>query len=319
MGCRPVNACRVANRDIVTDRRRGIGVDVHDGIVLHACPVTDRDRRDIAPDDGVEPDAGPGTDPDVTDDHGVRGNEGVFRDLWPHAIPGQDDRAGVPFPVERGPVHQASTFRIIASPWPPPEQIPIAAIPPPLRRSSWTADSTNRAPLAPMGCPRATAPPLTLTFSGSTPRRRLEMIETLANASLISKRSMSSIEIPALSAASRIAISGVYARYGASHADCPYERMVASGVAPRSVAHASSATITAAAPSLTPGALPAVTVPCGENAGFSFASASRLVSRRGPSSVSIVTTCFFCMTLTGTISSAMRPSSIAARARWCER
>ena len=51
-------------------------------------------------------------------------------------------------------------------------------------------------------------------------------------------------------------------------------RMVASGLRPSDAARAADMTTTAAAASLTPGALPAVTVPSGLNAGRSAASAS---------------------------------------------
>ena len=60
-----------------------------------------------------------------------------------------------------------------------------------------------------------------------------------------------------------------------------------------------------------PGALPAVVVPSGSNTGLSEASFSSEVSRRGLSSAS--------SSPTATISSAKRPASIAATARWCER
>ena len=66
-------------------------------------------------------------------------------------------------------------------------------------------------------------------------------------------------------------------------------------------------TITQLAPSLTPGALPAVVVPSGSNTGFSAASFSTVVSRRTDSSA--VTS------PTATSSSSNRPSSCAAAAR----
>ena len=76
----------------------------------------------------------------------------------------------------------------------------------------------------------------------------------------------------------------------------------------------------AAAPSVMPGALPAVTVPpSGWKAGFSLASASRLESARGPSSTLTTVGPFLPGTVTGTISSSKRPASCAAMARWCER
>ena len=62
---------------------------------------------------------------------------------------------------------------------------------------------------------------------------------------------------------------------------------------------------------MTPGALPAVTVPSGSIAGFRQASFSSVVSRRTDSSA--VTS------PTGTISSSKRPASCAAAARSCER
>ena len=89
-------------------------------------------------------------------------------------------------------------------------------------------------------------------------------------------------------------------------------------------------TITAAAPSLVCDELPAVTLPVAWNAGFSLASASGDVSRRGPSSVSMRLgaagarpTAGAASTIaasTATISSAKRPASIAATAlRWLSR
>ena len=71
----------------------------------------------------------------------------------------------------------------------------------------------------------------------------------------------------------------------------------------------------AAAPSLMPLALPAVTVPLGRKAGFRRASFSIVVSGRGCSSVS--TTMGSPLrwgTTTGTISSLNRPLSMAALA-----
>jgi hypothetical protein len=86
-------------------------------------------------------------------------------------------------------------------------------------------------------------------------------------------------------------------------------------VSPSERARSPLVTTTAAAPSLVCDELPAVTVPRTWNAGFSFASASSDVSRRGPSSVSKVMVWFG--TTSGTISSLNRPASIAAIAlRW---
>src|SRR5204862_7918207 len=108
--------------------------------------------------------------------------------------------------------HAPSTRRMSASPWPPPEQIAAQPSPPPRRRSSCTSTPRMRAPDAPIGCPRATAPPLTLTFSSSMPSSRIELSVTDANASLISHRSMSDACSPAFCSALVAAEAGVVAR-----------------------------------------------------------------------------------------------------------
>src|SRR3989304_963866 len=65
----------------------------------------------------------------------------------------------------------------------------------------------RRAPLMPRGWPSATAPPFTLTLSGSRPSSRMTTIDWLANASLSSIRSMSSTSRSALRTA--ILVGGV--------------------------------------------------------------------------------------------------------------
>ena len=76
-------------------------------------------------------------------------------------------------------------------------------------------------------------------------------------------------------------------------------------------AHSSEATTTAAAPSLTPGELPAVWVASSPPTAFSFASTSTVVSGRIASSASTTSSPFFDLTVTETISSAIFPSSVA--------
>ena len=79
------------------------------------------------------------------------------------------------------------------------------------------------------------------------------------------------------------------------------------------MAKASDVTTSALAPSLRPGALPAVTVPPSFwNAGLSLASASALVSLRGASSAETVVGPPFPGTWTGTISALNLPASVAA-------
>ena len=92
----------------------------------------------------------------------------------------------------------------------------------------------------------------------------------------------------------------------------------ASGVIPCAFAKASEDTTSALAPSLRPGAFPAVTVPPSfRNTGLSLASVSTLVSFRGASSAAIVVGPPFPGTCTGRISALNLPASVAATAlRW---
>src|SRR5438270_63639 len=76
-------------------------------------------------------------------------------------------------------------------------------------------------------------------------------------------------------------------------------------------------TVNAAAPSLVPGALPAVTVPSFLNAGFSFARASIVVSSRGDSSYLITSgSPFFCGTSMGRICASKKQDLRARTAFW---
>ena len=87
---------------------------------------------------------------------------------------------------------------------------------------------------------------------------------------------------------------------------------VAIGVTPSSFAFSSLITTIAAAPSLIPEALPAVTSPPSlPEQHFNFAKDSAVVPARGPSSFTKSTISFFTLTGTGTISSANLPSAIA--------
>src|SRR5690606_31505573 len=211
---------------------------------------------------------------------------------------------------------QSTSSSTMASPWPPPLQMLARPNCTPRFRISWANVSTMRAPLAPMGWPSAMAPPLTLTISGShSPSRVLTMVTT-AKASLISTRPMSLRPRPALASAFSAARCGTVARYGGSAAAVAQERTRTMGLKPSARALSSFMRTRAAAPSLMPGALPAVMQPLGSNTGRSLASFSRLVSRRGASSVSTVSVPPRTGTSTGTISSAMRPPSMAASARW---
>jgi hypothetical protein len=89
------------------------------------------------------------------------------------------------------------------------------------------------------------------------------------------------------------------------------------GTRPCALAKASDVTTSALAPSLRPGAFPAVTVPPSFlKAGLSRASDSALVSFRGASSAEIVVGPPFPCTGTGSVSALNLPASIAAIAFW---
>src|SRR5438105_15619028 len=101
-----------------------------------------------------------------------------------------------------------SRLMISASPWPPPPHSAAAPTFAPRRLSSSASVSTRRAPLAPIGWPSATAPPLTFTRSSSSRSMRVELIATDAKASLISTRSRSSASRPAFFSALASASAG---------------------------------------------------------------------------------------------------------------
>src|SRR3954451_23498447 len=81
-----------------------------------------------------------------------------------------------------------------------------------------------RAPDAPIGCPSATAPPLTFTRSASMLSMRTLLSATEAKASLISHRSMSDGCSPALSSAFSAALAGVRGRGGGGRGGPPPRR-----------------------------------------------------------------------------------------------
>src|SRR5205807_9651662 len=86
-------------------------------------------------------------------------------------------------------------------------------------------------------------------------------------------------------------------------------------VLPSRAALRSLVTTTAAAPSLVPGALPAVTVPSFLKAGLNFASASSELSSRGDSSYLITSGApFFCGTSMGRICDSKKHDLVARTA-----
>ena len=114
---------------------------------------------------------------------------------------------------------------------------------------------------------------------------RADGMTCAANASLISKMSMSSMVILARLSACLDASIGPRPMNSGSSADRPVEITRASGLMPSSLAFRCDITTTAAAPSLSGHAFPAVTVPSSRNTGFSAASPSIVVPGRGPSSL----------------------------------
>ncbi len=99
----------------------------------------------------------------------------------------------------------------------------------------------------------------------------------------------------------------------------PHWTIFARGSRPRPLAQSPSTTISAAAPSQIPLALPAVTTPSFLKTGGSLARVSIVVCGRGCSSVSTVFGPLRVFTSTGAISSAKKPPSCAAAHFCCER
>src|SRR5476649_1056864 len=165
----------------------------------------------------------------------------------------------------------------------------------------------------------AMAPPLTLILLVSQPISLFTAQACAAKASLISIRSRSCADQPARCRHSREAGTGpMPMMVGSSPADA-YPRITASGRKPSAAARCALITSTAAAPSLSPDALPAVTLPALSKAGRNPASTSALVLRLTNSSAAKTTgSPFFCAMENGRISSANRPASCAAAAFCCE-
>mmetsp|Transcript_6438 Transcript_6438/g.18210 ORF Transcript_6438/g.18210 Transcript_6438/m.18210 type:complete len:207 (+) Transcript_6438:91-711(+) len=182
-------------------------------------------------------------------------------------------------------------------------------------RSTLMRPPTMRPPLMPMGCPSATAPPLTLTLSCSSPRMRMLASATTEKASLISWYSTSFAVTPALANASGTASAGAVVKSTASFSASAKPRIFASGASPRALAAAPLMTTVAKAPSLRLEALAAVTVPSRLKAGRSAGIFSGFVEYTSLSWSTTTASPRRCGTETGTISSLKSPASIAAAAR----
>src|SRR2546428_13505303 len=131
-----------------------------------------------------------------------------------------------------------------------------------------------RQPDAPIGCPSAIAPPLTLTFFVSQPICRFTAIACAAKASLISIKSRSFGSQPARDRQRLEAGTGPIPMYFGSTPAEAKALMRAMGFNPNSFAFFDEARTTAAAPSLIPEAFPAGTVPFLAEAGLKTFPAS---------------------------------------------
>ena len=160
----------------------------------------------------------------------------------------------------------------------------------------------------------AMAPPLTLTLSGSRPSSRSTHRLWAAKASLDSTRSRSATVQPAFSSAFRDAGIGPVPMTAGSTPAVAEDTIRASGSSPRALASAALISTSAAAPSLSPEALAAVTEPSFVKAGFSPCMASSVAPWRMNSSLSTTTSPLRPLIVTGAISSSNRPAFCAASA-----
>ncbi len=123
---------------------------------------------------------------------------------------------------------------------------------------------------------------------------------------------------PAFFSADCEAVTGPMPMIAGSTPVVAHDTMRASGFTPRFLASSALINTKAAAPSLMPEALPAVTEPSLAKAGRSLANDSAVVPWRGNSSVSTTTSPLRVFTVTATISSLKRPDFCAASALFCE-
>ena len=164
----------------------------------------------------------------------------------------------------------------------------------------------------------AMAPPFGLTCGASSarPRSRVTARPCAAKASLSSMTSICSIVRPVRASTFLLAGEGPKPMMRGARPAVAMPSTRARFFKPKRSAAAAEASKIAQAPSLTPEALPAVTLPSGRTTPFSLASISMVVSGRGCSSVStIFGSPFFCASTTGTISWANTPAAWAAAQR----
>src|SRR5512134_884438 len=208
--------------------------------------------------------------------------------------------------------HRAHRSTASATPMPPPMHSDARPFFASRFAISCSSVTRMRQPEAPIGCPSAMAPPFTFTFEVSQPICRLTAIACAAKASLISISSRSFGSQPARARHLLEAGTGPMPMYfGSTPADAK-ALMRAMGFRPSSFALRALVTMTAAAPSLMPEALAAVTVPFLSKAGLRAFIASSVAPWRGYSSSANTTGPFFEGISKGMISSLKRPDFCAA-------
>ena len=145
-------------------------------------------------------------------------------------------------------------------------------------------------------------------MSTSNPRSLATATDCAANASFASITSKSSILRPVLAITFLVEATGPIPMIEGSTPPSAPATHVAIGLTPSSLAFSSLITTIAAAPSLIPEALPAVTNPLGLIV-LSLERVSTVVPGLGPSSFLNSTISFFFFTITGTISASNAPDS----------
>src|SRR5690606_2349185 len=201
-------------------------------------------------------------------------------------------------PAQANRPYTSSSAMAVASP-PPMHRLATPRLPPRASRAA-SRVATIRAPLAPIGWPRAQAPPLTFSFSRGIASSLSAIIATTAKASLISKRSTSSTDQPARFSAFCTAGTGAVVKSAGSWAWAPCPTTRATTFRPSFSATEARVITRAAAPSLIEEALAAVIAPSLAKAGFRlgiFAGSAF----RGCSSALTVSTPLRPATSTGTI------------------
>ena len=159
---------------------------------------------------------------------------------------------------------------------PPPLHIPASPYFPFLALRTVAKLCTILAPLAPIGCPIATAPPWMFIFSKGTFSSLDIAIGTTEKASLNSKHSMSLASNPAFLSAFYEAKNGLLQKSTDSISESAYAIIFASGLIFNSFTLSSDIKIRQQAPSLIFEAFAEVIVPFLSKAGFNFGIISSL-------------------------------------------